>query len=99
MDPHTLKICLSPIIPPVPPPLSGGLTGKLRRSAESLFVGTRPRDGRVIKALGVEVIEFADGKIKEIRGHHRADGLEGKIIELEVLFRDDIRTRLLRLLP
>ena len=42
-----------------------------RGVAESLFHGTRPRDGQVIKALGAEVIEFADSKIKEIRDYHR----------------------------
>ena len=38
--------------------------------AESLFHGTSAR-GRMIKALGAEVIEFAGGKIKEIRDYHR----------------------------
>ncbi len=42
-----------------------------RGMAESFFHGTRLRDGRVIRALGAEVIEFADGKIKEIRDYHR----------------------------
>jgi ketosteroid isomerase-like protein len=40
-----------------------------RGMAESLFHGTRPRDGRVIKALGAEVSEYADGKIQEIRDY------------------------------
>lgn len=42
-----------------------------RGMAESLFHGSRSRDGRVIRALGVEVIEFADGKIRELRDDHR----------------------------
>jgi hypothetical protein len=39
--------------------------------AESLFHGTRPREGRVVEALGAEVMEIVDGKIKEIRDYHR----------------------------
>jgi hypothetical protein len=39
--------------------------------AESLYHGTLDRDGTAIKALGAEVFEFADGRIKEIRDHHR----------------------------
>jgi taurine dehydrogenase small subunit len=39
--------------------------------AESFFHGTRPRFGKVIEAIGAEVIEFADGKIREIRDYHR----------------------------
>ncbi len=39
--------------------------------AESLFHGTRPRFGKVIEALGVEVVEIAGGRIKEIRDYHR----------------------------
>lgn len=42
-----------------------------RAVAESLFYGTRPLSGRVIEAVGAEVIEIADGKIKEIRDYHR----------------------------
>jgi len=42
-----------------------------RGMAESLFHGTLERDGAVIKALGAEVFEFADERIKEIRDHHR----------------------------
>jgi len=38
---------------------------------ESLFQGTLGRDGTVIKALGAEVFEFADERIKEIHDHHR----------------------------
>ena len=38
--------------------------------AESLFHGTSTR-GRRIQALGVEVIEFAGGKITGIRDYHR----------------------------
>ena len=40
--------------------------------AESVFHGTRPRFNKVFEAIGAEVIEFADGKIKEIRDYHRA---------------------------
>ena len=39
--------------------------------AESLFVGTHARSGRSVMAIGAEVIEFADGKIKAIRDYHR----------------------------
>jgi ketosteroid isomerase-like protein len=39
--------------------------------AESLFHGTRPRFGKVIEALGVEVVEIVGGRIKEIRDYHR----------------------------
>jgi SnoaL-like domain len=42
-----------------------------RGVAESLFHGTLECDGTVIKALGAEVFEFADERIKEIRDHHR----------------------------
>jgi ketosteroid isomerase-like protein len=48
------------------------LTGNSGRGlAESVFHGTRPRSGRVIEAIGAEVIEIADGRIKEIRDYHR----------------------------
>jgi ketosteroid isomerase-like protein len=40
--------------------------------AESLFLGTHIRSGQSVRAIGAEVIEFADGKIKEIRDYHRA---------------------------
>lgn len=39
--------------------------------AESFFHGTRQRSGNVIEAMGAEVMEIADGKIKEIRDYHR----------------------------
>lgn len=39
--------------------------------AESAFHGTRSRDGRAIRAVGVDVFELADGRIKEIRNYHR----------------------------
>jgi taurine dehydrogenase small subunit len=42
-----------------------------RAVAESYFFGTRPRSGGVIEAIGAEVIEIVDGKIKEIRDYHR----------------------------
>ncbi len=40
--------------------------------AESFFHGTRPRDGKVFEAIGAEVVEVVDGKIKEIRDYHRS---------------------------
>ena len=40
--------------------------------AESFFHGTRPRDGKVFEALGAEIVEIVDGKIKEIRDYHRS---------------------------
>ena len=39
--------------------------------AESLFHGTSARGGKTIEAVGAEVLEIADGKIKEIRDYHR----------------------------
>ena len=42
-----------------------------RGMAESLFHGTRPREGKVVEAVGVEVLEIVAGKIKEIRDYHR----------------------------
>jgi hypothetical protein len=42
-----------------------------RGMAESVFRGTTARSGRAITALGVEVIDIAEGKIKEIRDYHR----------------------------
>jgi len=39
--------------------------------AESFFHGTRPRFGKVIEAMGAEVMEIVDGKIIEIRDYHR----------------------------
>jgi ketosteroid isomerase-like protein len=49
-----------------------------RGVAESLFHGTTS-DGRPVKAVGAEVIEFADGKIKEIRDYHKqVEATEGR---------------------
>jgi ketosteroid isomerase-like protein len=42
-----------------------------RGVAESLFRGTRAQFGNVVEALGAEVMEIADGKIKEIRDYHQ----------------------------
>ena len=42
-----------------------------RAVAESFFHGTRPRYGKVIEAMGAEVMEVVDGRIKEIRDYHR----------------------------
>lgn len=41
-----------------------------RGVAESFFTGTRSRRGR-IEAIGAEVMEMVDGKIKEIRDYHQ----------------------------
>jgi ketosteroid isomerase-like protein len=38
--------------------------------AESRFLGTRQRDGKVVESVGAEVLEIADGKIKVIRDYH-----------------------------
>jgi ketosteroid isomerase-like protein len=38
---------------------------------ESLFVGTHVRSGHSVAAIGAEVLEFADGKIKALRDYHR----------------------------
>ena len=49
------------------------LTGNSGRGlAESFFHGTRADQGKVIEAIGAEVIEIVEGKIKEIRDYHRA---------------------------
>jgi len=42
-----------------------------RGVAESYFTGTRSRETRV-EAIGAEVMEILDGKIKEIRDYHHA---------------------------
>lgn len=42
-----------------------------RGMAESLFHGTRPREGNVVEAVGAEVMEIVAGKSKEIRDYHR----------------------------
>jgi ketosteroid isomerase-like protein len=39
--------------------------------AESLARGTRAKDGKTFEAIGAEVMEIVDGKIKEIRDYHR----------------------------
>ncbi|MDO8431217.1 MAG: nuclear transport factor 2 family protein [Candidatus Binatus sp.] len=39
--------------------------------AESFFSGTRAGSGRV-EAIGAEVMEIVDGKIKEIRDYHQS---------------------------
>jgi ketosteroid isomerase-like protein len=46
-----------------------GNTGK--GVAESFFTGTRSGHGRV-EAIGAEVMEIVDGKIKEIRDYHHS---------------------------
>jgi len=43
-----------------------------RGFAESVFRGT-VRQGGPVRAVGTEVMEFADGKIKHIRDYHRLD--------------------------
>jgi len=42
-----------------------------RGVAESYFTGTRSRETH-IEAIGAEVMEIVDGKIKEIRDYHQA---------------------------
>src|SRR5260370_35279095 len=42
-----------------------------RGVAESLFHGTRARDGKVVEAIGAEVMQIEAGKIKEIRDYHK----------------------------
>ena len=42
-----------------------------RGVAESFFHGTRQQYGKVIEAIGAEVIEIVDDRIKEIRDYHR----------------------------
>ncbi len=42
-----------------------------RGVAESYFHGTRQRYQRVIEAMGAEVVEIVDDRIKEIRDYHR----------------------------
>jgi ketosteroid isomerase-like protein len=47
------------------------VTGRDGRGvAETLFRGTM-RDGGLVRAVGTEVMEFADRKIKEIRDYHQ----------------------------
>jgi ketosteroid isomerase-like protein len=40
--------------------------------AESVFTGTRAKEGTVVTGIGAEVMEIVDGKIKEIRDYHRS---------------------------
>ena len=48
------------------------LTGHSGRAvAESLFHGTRPRFGKVIEAIGAEIVDIVDRRMKEIRDYHR----------------------------
>jgi len=48
------------------------LTGNSGRGlAESFFHGTRQGRNQVIEAIGAEVIDVVEGKIKEIRDYHR----------------------------
>lgn len=48
------------------------LTGHSGRAvAESFFHGTRPRFGKVIEAIGAELVDIVDGRIKEFRDYHR----------------------------
>ena len=42
-----------------------------RGVAESFFHGTRQDSGKVTEAMGAEVMEIVEGKIKEIRDYHR----------------------------
>lgn len=40
--------------------------------AESLFQRARPRYGTIVLEIGVEVMQIADGRIREIRGYRRS---------------------------
>jgi steroid delta-isomerase-like uncharacterized protein len=40
-------------------------------TAETDFYGTHAKTGKVVKARGPEIAEFAGGKITELRDHHR----------------------------
>ena len=51
--------------------LTAIVAGDGRGAAESSFYGTTARSGRAVRAIGVELFEFVDGRIKEIRDHHR----------------------------
>jgi taurine dehydrogenase small subunit len=42
--------------------------------AESVFHGTRAKEGSLVRAVGAEVMEIVDGKIVEIRDSHRVLG-------------------------
>ena len=53
--------------------------GDGRGMAESLFHGTRARDGRPIQASGVEVFDFVDGRIKEDPGLPQSRGVTGAV--------------------
>jgi ketosteroid isomerase-like protein len=44
--------------------------------AESRFTGTSADSGQRISALGAEILEFADGKIKAVRDYHRPPAVE-----------------------
>ena len=39
--------------------------------AETEFHGTHVKTGNVVRACGPEVVELADGKIRELRDYHR----------------------------
>ena len=47
--------------------------GDGKGDAESLFEGTRARDGSLIRAVGLERFTFLDGRIKEMHVHHRPE--------------------------
>ena len=47
----------------------GGETNSGRGVAESVFHGTRANHAK-IEAIGAEVMEIVDGKIREIRDYH-----------------------------
>jgi hypothetical protein len=40
--------------------------------AESTFRGTRLEDDKTVGGLGIEALEIAEGKIKELRDYHRS---------------------------
>ena len=43
-----------------------------RAVAESRFTGTQASSGKAIEAMGAELMEIVDGKIKEIRDYHQS---------------------------
>ena len=50
--------------------------------AESVFHGTRAKEGNLVRAVGAEVMEIVDGKIVEIRDSHRVLGAREAVASL-----------------
>src|SRR5262245_12832230 len=53
-------------------------TANGKSDAESLFQGTRARDGHPIRAVGLERFTILDGRIREMHVHHRPERIEEK---------------------